>query len=164
MNTRSIGNLTEAKILAALVEVGYLVSHPFGAGHKYDLVIDDGKQLSRVQCKTGCVRDGSLLFNAYSMPGNGVKRQGYKGVADFFAVLNPEDGRVYLVPVNEVGETDVSLRLVPTGNGQTRRVRWAGSYLLQPRLEEESASSSMVEHWLPKPRVAGSSPVSRSNR
>src|SRR5262245_9221904 len=123
MNTRGIGNLTEAKILAALVEAGYLVSYPFGSGHRYDLIIDDGKVLSRVQCKTGRVRDGSLIFNGYSMPGNGVRRQGYKGVADFFAVLNPEDEKVYLVPVAEVGESDVSLRLVPTGNGQSRRVR-----------------------------------------
>jgi hypothetical protein len=131
MNPRSIGNLTEAKILAALVNAGYLVSCPFGSGHKYDLVIDDGKQLARVQCKTGRVRDGSLIFNGYSMPGSGVRRQSYRDVADFFAVLNPEDERVYLVPVSEVGESDVSLRLIPTRNGQSRRVRWAVSYLLR---------------------------------
>jgi hypothetical protein len=130
MNTRGIGNVTEAKILAALVQAGYLVSYPIGSGHRYDLVIDDGKHLSRVQCKTGRVRDGSLIFNGYSMPGNGVRRQSYKGVADLFAVLNPEDERIYLIPVGEVGESDVSLRLVPTGNGQSRRLRWAAGYLL----------------------------------
>jgi hypothetical protein len=130
MNTRGIGNVTEAKILAALVQAGYLVSYPLGSGHKYDLVIDDGTRLFRVQCKTGRVRDGSLIFNGYSMPGSGARRQSYKGAADFFAVLNPEDDRVFLVPVGEVGESDVSLRLVPTGNGQSRRVRWADGYLL----------------------------------
>jgi hypothetical protein len=143
MNTRSIGNLTEAKILAALVKAGYLVSYPFGDGHKYDLVIDDGKQLSRVQCKTGRVRGGVLKFNGCSMPGNGAKRQGYRGVADFFAVLNPEDEQVYLVPVNEVGENDVSLRLIPTENGQFHRVRWAANYLLQDVLEE----NARVAQW-----------------
>src|SRR4051812_25874957 len=107
MNTRSTGNLTEAKILAALVRAGYVVSHPFGSGHKYDLVIDDGKRLSRVQCKTGRVRDGSLIFNGYSMPGSGARRQSYRGVADFFAVLNPSDEQVYLIPVSDVGESDV---------------------------------------------------------
>jgi hypothetical protein len=136
MNTGSIGNLSEAKILAALVKAGYLVSYPFGDGYKYDLVIDDGKRLSRVQCKTGRVRGGVLKFNGCSMPGNGVKRQGYKGAADFFAVLNPEDEQVYLISVNEVGENDVSLRLIPTENGQSHRVRWAANYLLHSVLEE----------------------------
>ena len=131
MNTGSIGNLTEAKILAALVEAGYLVSLPFGDGHKYDLIIDDGKCFFRVQCKTGRVKGGVLKFNGYSLAGNGGKRQSYKDVADLFAVLNPEDEQVYLIPVNDVGENDVSLRLIVPKNGQTRRVRWAVDYLLQ---------------------------------
>ena len=56
----------------------------------------------------------------------------YRGLADLFAVLNSEDGKVYLVPVDEVGVTDVSLRLVPTINRQTQGVRWAESYVLKP--------------------------------
>jgi hypothetical protein len=131
MNPRNLGNVTEAKILAALVNAGYLVSCPFGAGHKYDLVIDEGTRLYRVQRKTGRVRDGSLIFNGYSMPGSGTRRQSYRGVADLFAVLNPVDEQVYLVPVDEVGESDVSLRLLPTGNGQNRRVRWAVNFVLR---------------------------------
>lgn len=138
MNTGTIGNLTEAKILAALVEAGYLVSLPFGDGHKYDLIIDDGKGFFRVQCKTGRVRGWVLKFNGCSMTGNGGKRQGYKDVADLFAVLNPEDEQVYLVPVNDVGANDVSLRLIVPKNGQARRVRWAANYILRPLLEGDA--------------------------
>src|SRR5205814_10264920 len=65
MQTREKGNLTEAKILAALVAAGYLVSVPFGEGHKYDFIIDDSVSLRRVQCKTGRVKKGALLFNSY---------------------------------------------------------------------------------------------------
>jgi PD-(D/E)XK endonuclease len=160
--TSSTGNLTEAKVVAALIEVGYLVSLPFGSGHKYDLIADDGQNLFRVQCKTGRVRNGALIFNAYSMPGNKAKKCGYKGLADLFAVLNPMDGKVFLVPVEEVGTSDVHLRLSPTGNSQAQGIRWAAKYELRP-ISGLCASSSMVEHWLPKPRVAGSIPVSRSN-
>ena len=130
MHTREKGIVTEAKILAALAAAGYLVLIPFGDGHKYDFVIDDEVSLLRVQCKTGRVRNGSLLFCAYSKAGNGYARVGYRGLADLFAVLNPDDGKVYLIPVDEVGETEVALRLVPTLNNQTQRVRWAKSYLL----------------------------------
>jgi PD-(D/E)XK endonuclease len=131
MQTREIGNLSEAKILAAFVDAGYLVSLPFGDGHKYDLVIDDGCSFQRVQCKTGRVKNGVLIFCAYSQSGNGSGRMNYRGLADLFAVLNPEDDKVYLVPVDEVGVTAVSLRLVPTLNHQMQRVRWAEPYLLK---------------------------------
>ncbi|HEX8852369.1 MAG TPA: group I intron-associated PD-(D/E)XK endonuclease, partial [Pyrinomonadaceae bacterium] len=101
MLTGEKGNLSEAKILAAFVAAGYFVSVPFGSGHKYDFVVDDGTSLYRVQCKTGRVKHGALLFCAYSKAGNGSARMNYRGLADLFAVLNPEDDNVYLVPVNE---------------------------------------------------------------
>ena len=126
------GNLSEAKILTAFVEAGYLVSVPFGAGHKYDFVVDDTTRRLRIQCKTGRVKNGVLLFNAFSQAGNGSVRVSYRGLADWFAVLNPVNDDVYLVPVDEVGVTDVSLRLSPALNGQTRRVRWAEFYRLKP--------------------------------
>jgi len=132
MQTREKGNLTEAKILAALVEAGYLVSVPFGAGHKYDFIIDDSVRLLRVQCKTGRVNRRALLFNSYSQSGIGATKQGYHGLADIFAVLNPENGEVYLVPVEKFGTTGVTLRLTPTLSGQVQKINWAVNYLLSP--------------------------------
>lgn len=162
MQTGERGNLSEARVLAALVAAGYFVSLPFGSGHKYDFVIDDSVRLFRVQCKTGRVKHGALLFCAYSKAGNGSLRMSYRGLADLFAVLNPDDNTVYIVPVNEVGETEVSLRLAPTLNKQAQGVRWAEFYLLKPLAV--SGCGAMVAHQLPKLRVAGSSPVARSNK
>jgi hypothetical protein len=71
--TNDIGNLTEAKVMLVLVSAGYLVSQPFGNGHKYDLVAADGQKLFRIQCKTGQVKNGVLIFNAYSVPGSKSK-------------------------------------------------------------------------------------------
>lgn len=133
METREKGNLTESKVLAAFIEAGYLVLLPFGDGHKYDLVIDDGRRLQRVQCKTGRVRNGCLIFNACSYSGNAGTRRCYKGVADLFAVLNPETGDIYIVPVEDVGHTVASLRLNPPLSGQNKRIRWAKGYLLALR-------------------------------
>ena len=142
MQTGEKGNLTEARILAAFVAAGYLVSVPFGSGHKYDFVVDDSKRLLRVQCKTGRVKNHVLLFNAYSQSGNGSVKMSYRGLADLFAVLNPEDDKVYLIPVDEVGVTDVTLRLAPTLNGQAQGIRWAEFYLLRPLVL--SGSGAMV--------------------
>lgn len=132
MRTGEKGNLTEAKILAAFAAAGYLVSVPFGSGHKYDFVIDDSTRLFRVQCKTGRVKNGALIFNSYSQSGNGATKQGYHGMADLFAVLNPESGDVYLVPVEKFGATGVSLRLLPALNGQVNKINQAVDYLLVP--------------------------------
>lgn len=144
MRTGERGNLSEAKILAALVDAGYFVSVPFGSGHKYDFVADDSIRLFRVQCKTGRVKNGVLIFNAYSMPGNGSVKMSYRGLADLFAVLNPETDTVYLIQVDEVGTTEVSLRLTPTLNKQIQGVRWAEFYLLKPLVL--SGCGAMVAH------------------
>ncbi len=143
MQTTSIGNLTEAKVIVALVEAGYLVSQPLGSGHKYDLVADDGKKLHRIQCKTGRVRNGVLVFNAYSIPGSKAKKCSYKGFADLFAVLNPLDGKVFLVPVEDVGTNNVFLRLLPAANGQTQGIKWAAKYEIRPI----SSPNARVAQW-----------------
>ena len=132
MQTGEKGNLSEARILAALIAAGYLVSVPFGSGHKYDFVVDDSTSLFRVQCKTGRVKNGTLIFNSYSQSGNGANKQGYHGLADLFAVLNPKSGEVYLVPVESFGSTGINLRLLPTLNGQVKKINWAVDYLLTP--------------------------------
>ena len=145
METREKGTLTESKILAAFVEAGYLVSLPFGDGHKYDLIIDDGQRVQRVQCKTGRVRNGSLLFNACSFSGNAGTRRDYKDAAELFAVLNLETGNVYIIPVNEVGHTVACLRLNPTLSGQNKGIRWAQNYLLTPCDRQDEISSDVAQ-------------------
>ena len=55
-------------VMLALHDAGYQVSTPFGENTRYDLVLDDGTTLTRLQCKTGQdaarrggVRDRELL-------------------------------------------------------------------------------------------------------
>ena len=130
-DTTALGNISEAKVLAALIESGYIVSKPFGDGQKYDPIIDDDVTLRRVQCKTGRLKSGCVVFNAYSVAGNSNgKGQGYKGAADVFGVYCPDNQQVYLVPVNEVGTCDTLLRVEQTLNDQQKRVRWARDYEL----------------------------------
>ncbi len=52
----------------------------------------------------------------------------YKGQADYFAVYSPAFKKVYLIPVDDVGTTAVTLRLNPTKNNQEKFVRWAKDY------------------------------------
>ena len=45
---------------------GYAILVPFGENTRYDLVIDDGRQMRRVQCKTGRLRDGAVVFATFT--------------------------------------------------------------------------------------------------
>ena len=123
MNTSDVGDITEAKIAAALLASGHSILKPFSR-MRYDLLIDrrDG-QFDRVQCKTGTINSGAVKFRTASSGGYGyAPRQHYRGQAEYFGVYCQENDTCYLVPVNEVGLTYGFLRLVPTKNGKKARL------------------------------------------
>jgi hypothetical protein len=54
--------MTEAVILAHLIQRGDLIALPFGNNQRYDMVIDRGGALLKAQCKTGRLRNGVVRF------------------------------------------------------------------------------------------------------
>jgi hypothetical protein len=131
-DTKSIGELSELIVAAELGRAGYRICIPLGESRRYDLVIDDGAALWRVQVKTGRLRNGAVLFNCYSVNSrNGIRLQSYQGGADFFGVYCPDVQAVYLVPVDEMPRTCFgSLRWSPPKNRQRSKIRWARDYLV----------------------------------
>ena len=127
-----VGQRTEAVILAELVKRGYSVLLPFGYNHRYDLVLDCGDRFVRVQCKTGRLRNGVILFPTRSTRTNmnKVYTRGYRGEADLFLVYCPDTEKVYSVAVEEAAAGWGSLRVAPTANGQSKRIIWAVDYEL----------------------------------
>lgn len=127
-----VGQRTEAIILAELVKRGYRVLLPFGVNHRYDMVIhnEDGT-FTRVQCKTGCLRNGAISFQARSVQSNtkAAKTRRYDGEADIFLVYCPDTDKVYRLEVAESGVSPM-LRVHSPKNGQSARVRWAADYEL----------------------------------
>lgn len=123
-------------ILAALVSRGYRVLLPFGVNHRYDLVIDDGGCFVRVQCKTGRLRDGRVLFNALSTRSNTTisQRNGYKGQAELFLVWCPDTDGIYCIAVMDATQSVVTLRVEAPRNGQRSGVRWAADHTLDVSL------------------------------
>jgi hypothetical protein len=138
-NHKAIGEISQAYVIAKLVEIGYEVLIPYGDNLRYDLVIGDidGK-LWRLQCKTGWTeKDGAYIkfatASSYYHTRAGRtrhKRRDYRGQIDYFAVYCPAVGKVYLVPVDHVGTSSAMLRLLPTRNKQEKGVRWAKDYEL----------------------------------
>lgn len=126
---RRVGERTEGIILAALMKLGYSVLIPFGASHPYDLVVDDGSKLLRVQCKTGRIFRGAIAFPACSRSSLTGKRKTYRGRVDILAVYCPANEKIYWVPVEKSANHNCTLRLDPTDRYRNAR-KWAKDYEL----------------------------------
>lgn len=127
-----IGAQAELAVASALNNAGLLVLLPFFKAHsRVDLVYENSAGvLRRVQCKSAHQLNDNIAFYACSHTG-GVER-GYIGEVDEFGVYSPATGLVYMVPVEDVPGRFATLRLTPTRNNQSRRVRWAETYVLGP--------------------------------
>ncbi len=131
MNTAQKGNLSELKIAVRLTELGKNVLRPFGEGSRYDLLLDEDGIFKRIQCKTGRLRNGSIVFNTASGFSWKTGRRDYKGQAELFGVYCPDTGHCYLVPVDSVpGSSIAYLRVDPTVNNQSKRIRFAKDFEL----------------------------------
>jgi hypothetical protein len=130
-NPTSRGKTTEAIILSILVRQGRSVLIPWGE-ERYDLAVDDGGRLIRIQCKTGVLRNGCVVFktcitDARRPLGDG----GYAGQVDAFAVFCPQLNQAYMVPIDVLASPFLGiLRVQPALNGQVRNIRWARQFEL----------------------------------
>ena len=142
INTVDKGTQTEAVVLSVLAKAGYTVLMPFGPT-RYDLAIDarDGLGIKTVQCKTGRIVKSCIVWSTCSVHTQTYVKTDYRGQADFFGVWCPAHGEdVYLVPVDEVGLREGSLRIDPVRlhGQQNREYRWADKFKVQP-IEREIA-------------------------
>jgi PD-(D/E)XK endonuclease len=130
---KDIGDRTTLAAMLALREAGFAVLVPFGENTRYDLVIDDGIRLARVQCKTGRLRGGAIRFAVCSCYGHhqrpGESRRDYHGQVDYFAVHCPDTSGVYLVPMDDLPvKVQAALRVDPARNCQSHGIRLASDY------------------------------------
>jgi hypothetical protein len=131
-DTSQIGEVSRWQIIAALTRRGKQLLLPVGDHLRYDLAIDDEGTFLRVQCKTGRLRNGVISFATCSVDSRSKRgkcvRRSYRGEVELFGVYCPDNGKCYLVPVDNVGPNDCHLRIIPPRNGQKTLIRWAKDY------------------------------------
>ncbi len=86
-----------------------------------------------MQCKTGRIRQGAVVFKVYSSyahhPNPKERFRRYGDSVDFYGIHCPDNGGVYLVPAAELtNHFAVALRLEVAKNSQRRRIRYAAPY------------------------------------
>lgn len=124
MNSKDRGNIGEAIVLAEAVKRGLTVSQPFGDNARYDLVIDDGESLDRVQVKTVTPKDGRLVIPIVS---KGYLGGDYIGQADYIIAVDVNSYKMYKINTDQA-KTDFTLRLVAPKNNQISGINMASNY------------------------------------
>jgi hypothetical protein len=130
---KDIGDRSTLAIMYALRLQGASIFVPFGENTRCDLIVEEHGRLSRVQCKTGCLRNGVVLFNTCSSyahhPNPKTPKSDYVGEIDEFAVFCPDLGSVYRIPIEDLSAIRRgTLRVEPTRNCQSKRIRLAAAY------------------------------------
>lgn len=126
---KTIGELTEAIILAKMLALGYSVSLPFGNNQRYDMILDNGKQLLRAQCKTGRFVNGCVSFATASKNGFTNERKSYHGEVEIFLVHCEHTGHIYQVPVDITTSNEMRLRVeAPKEKSPKTTINWAKDF------------------------------------
>lgn len=133
MKTTQKGDITELQVALVLINQGLTVLKPWTEDCRYDLVVEEEAGFTKVQCKTGRLRDGAIRFTCCSSDNITYKKQSYHGQADVFGVYCFETDQVYFVPVDEAATKNTHLRVEPAANGQQQGIRLAKDYLQWPR-------------------------------
>lgn len=109
------GNIGEAAAILHFTKLGYIVSKPLFENTPYDLVVDDGCSLLKVQVKTTGNRKRATNFcvelrtKGGNTSWNGVVKVVTKATCDLLFVYC-SDGSQYLIPVEEIdGQVSVTL-------------------------------------------------------
>ena len=133
LTTNHKGAIAEAAIALEATRLGHVVLRPQQEGRRYDLVVDTGSRLWRVQCKWGNLRNGVVAVRTATSrhsPTQGYVLTTYSAdEIDAIGIYCPGFDECLLVPIEEAaGMTHLHLRVEPTRNSQRCGVRMATQY------------------------------------
>ncbi|QPV64588.1 hypothetical protein I7X12_08240 [Halosimplex litoreum] len=131
------GQKSEAAVLHELVQRNLTVLEPFGDNERYDFVVEIDDSFQRFQVNTGRLENGRVQFETRSSGTltRKVKKEGYEGDADYFAVYSPDLEETYVVSVAEAPETTMGLRVEETEKSSPN-INWAEDYHIDTWREE----------------------------
>jgi hypothetical protein len=99
MKKYEIGNSSESIVLSAYIKAGFTVSIPFGSGASYDLLVDNGTDIFKIQVKTAWISRGVLKYKCLRRQPKSEIRRPYKdGEVDYIAVYCPLTTRFTAFP------------------------------------------------------------------
>ena len=112
-NSRKQGDVGLGAAIAWFTKKGYTTCVPLTDSQKYDLVVDMGKGLKRVQVKTTFFkkRSGHYVVTTKTCGGNrsGNKTHYFDNVNSDYLFAFTEEGSMYLIPSRVVPKSEMTL-------------------------------------------------------
>jgi hypothetical protein len=137
LTTNQKGLIAETAVIHECAKLGVPVSQPLG-DERYDLVLDLGERMLRVQCKWAAKQGDVIVIRCRTCRRGrqGLIHRSYRaGEIDAIAAYSPDTDRCYLLPAElSVECAAVALRLAPTKNNQAAGIRWAQDFEFAARL------------------------------
>lgn len=136
MNTSEIGDIAESRILHEAKKLGFGVLTPFGDNLPYDMVVDTGDDLIKVQVKSGRIENGGVRFNTsrISQRVSNEETPYSEDEIDGFAVYCSETNSSYWVPVEESNNSNMKLRVEETDHDHPA-INWAENYKFEETIQ-----------------------------
>lgn len=138
------GLLTELACQLDFSKLGIVLYAPITSDSRSDFIADVKGQLLRIQCKscTESADGNSFAFPVSNKSWSGETRT-YKGQIDFFYTTHKGQG--YLVPVDETGTKEKTLRLEAVDKNNPA-INWAADYEIEKVLR---AKDPTLEEFIP---------------
>ena len=135
MNSKRIGNIGEAKVLAKFVEMGIPIYIPFGDDEKADLIAEFDGKLNKIQVKTSIKsKNGCSIFDLTSSTAhrtNGERRKYLNSEIDYFALYSLDRDKIYLMKVPDNPMSAITIRFEDTKSGMKSRVNYESDLLIE---------------------------------
>ena len=106
------GDTTELRFMLLNQELGYTISKPFGDNSKYDLIVDTGIELQRIQVKSTRRKEtssGMDCYNCLVCSGADSKQQYSTKDIDYVAIYVIPENAWYKIPVKYIKGKTVKL-------------------------------------------------------
>ena len=144
MDTKRIGNIGEAQVLAALVARQIPVYIPFGDNESADLVAEIKGKLCKIQVKTcSNIKDNgsyNVDLRRNKNPWSAASENCHAGYTqediDYFATYNTITKRVCLFDLATFNQTSVTLRIEKPLNNMSKGIKYEEDYSLEKILDE----------------------------
>ena len=163
MTTDQKGAIAEMAIAWAAIRLGIDVYRPMSEGGRYDLILDLGEKLCRVQCKWASRKGETLVVSCQSARrcADGFIRRRYTAEeVDAIAAYSLELDRCFFIPIALVeNRPAISLRLTPCLNNQRRRINWADDFDFAATIRRQGAVAQLEERRHGMAEARGSSPL-----
>lgn len=132
-NSKNVGNIGEAYVLARLVELGIPVYMQFGDNEAADYIIIVNNKPLKIQVKTSNTYDGNRVqFDLTSSTihrKNGVKHKYSIKEIDLFICYDIKTKQLFVIK-NKGEMSSFAIRYTTPNNGQTKNINFASDYTL----------------------------------